>query len=107
MKKSADELITKVNQGVSKVKEIPGLAKEKLATAGKEIKQFSKTLQTMTPKRVIIKKSGTAVLLTAAFCAALGVDDPWMCQHKVESGQVSEEELDQLSVDDAEKLGLI
>ena len=65
-------------------------------------------------------------MITAGLCAALGLDG-WSCQHKIENGEVSEEEIkkaeeklkeglksnelkkemDKMSVEDAEAMGLI
>jgi hypothetical protein len=67
--------------------------------------------------------SGKTILLTATFCAAIGIEDPWKCKNHVENGQMSKEEiakitaavqsdkfrnqLNQMSVSDAEEAGLI
>ncbi len=64
---------------------------------------------------------GKTVLITAGLCAALGLDG-WTCAHKAENGELSEEDikkaekalesgefraqLDQMSVEDAEAIGL-
>jgi hypothetical protein len=106
-------------------KSIVGTARDSLKKAGQGIKQFTKDFKFTKPLPVVLKKSGKTVMITAALCAALGVDG-WTCQHKIENGEISEEEIkkaeeklkfglqskeikkemDKMSVDDAEKQGL-
>lgn len=100
--------------------------KERFKRAGQGIKQFSKDFKFTKPLPVVLKKSGKTVMITAGLCAALGLDG-WSCQHKIENGEVSEEEIkkaeeklkeglksnelkkemDKMSVEDAEAMGLI
>jgi hypothetical protein len=106
-------------------KSIVGTARDSLKKAGQGIKQFTKDFKFTKPLPVVLKKSGKTVMITAALCAALGVDG-WTCQHKIENGEISEEEIkkaeeklkfglqskeikkemDKMSVEDAEKQGL-
>lgn len=67
-------------------------AKNSLKNAKDGIKQFTKDFKFTKPLPVVIKKTGKTVLITAALCSALGLDG-WSCQHKIENGEVSEEEL--------------
>lgn len=106
-------------------KGVVATAKDSLKKAGEGVKQFTKDFKFTKPIPVVLKKSGKTVLVTAALCSALGVDG-WTCQHKIENGEISEEEIkkaeeslkaglksgeitkemDKMSVEDAEKLGL-
>lgn len=98
----------------------------KIKTKGSEAikggKQFVKDFKLTAPKSVVVKTTGKTIVITAALCAALGVD-AWTCQHKVENGEITPDQiaqaekaiksekytqqLDQLSVQDAESIGLI
>ena len=106
-------------------KGVVGTAKDSLKKAGEGVKQFTKDFKFTKPIPVVLKKSGKTVLVTAALCAALGVDG-WTCQHKIENGEISEEEIkkaeeklkaglksgeikkemDKMTVQDAENQGL-
>jgi hypothetical protein len=44
------------------------------------------------PLPVVAKKTGQTILITAALCAALGVD-AWTCRHKVENGEITPEQV--------------
>jgi hypothetical protein len=87
------------------------------------VKQFMKDFKFGKPTPVVMKATGKTILLTATFCAAIGIEDPWKCKNHVENGQMSKEEiakitaavqsdkfrnqLNQMSVSDAEEAGLI
>lgn len=95
---------------------------EKLTRARKGLGQFLKDFKFNKPTPVVIKNVGVTVLVTASLCAALGMKDPMKCHNDIEDGKISEEEikkaqealksgefnkqLNQLSVQDAEKIGL-
>lgn len=104
-------------------------AKQRLKDAGQGLKQFTKDFKFIKPFPVVAKASGKTIMITAGLCAALGLDG-WSCQHKIENGEVSEEqlkkaqeqekeimtnlqsgqsqeEIDKLSVADAKRLGII
>ncbi|NBU97391.1 MAG: HlyD family efflux transporter periplasmic adaptor subunit, partial [Spirochaetia bacterium] len=57
----------------------------------------SKDFKFTKPLPVVLKKSGKTVMITAGLCAALGLDG-WSCQHKIENGEVSEEEIKKASL---------
>lgn len=121
------EVAEKAAQTVAKEGEkgVVGTAKDSLKKAGEGVKQFTKDFKFTKPIPVVLKKSGKTVLITAALCAALGVDG-WTCQHKIENGEISEEEIkkaeeklkaglksgeikkemDKMTVQDAENQGL-
>jgi hypothetical protein len=97
-------------------------AKTKGAEAIQKGKQFAKDFKFTKPTPVVLKATGKTIMITAALCAALGVDG-WTCHHKVENGEITPEQiaqaekaiksdkfgqqLGQLSVQDAESIGLI
>jgi hypothetical protein len=88
---------------------------------GKVLKNSVKKLSLSKPIPVVAKSVGKTILITGALCSALGLDG-WSCKEKIENGEVSKEQLekaqrslksekfsgqlDQLSVADAEKIGL-
>jgi hypothetical protein len=86
MEKAATEAAKQGEKG------IVGTAKDSLKKAGEGVKQFTKDFKFTKPIPVVLKKSGKTVLVTAALCAALGVDG-WTCQHKIENGEISEEQI--------------
>lgn len=98
-----------------------GLLKRGVESVGNLVKGVKLTK----PLPVVIKKFGKTVLITGAFCAAIGADG-WTCKHRVENGEFTPEqmkkieadfvknaksgnvkkELDKMSVDDAASIGL-
>ena len=109
-------LTQRIGTGVEK-------ATTRLDNAEAGLKQFMKDFKFGKPTPVVMKATGKTILLTATFCAAMGIEDPWKCKSHVENGQMSEEEiakltsavqsdnfrnqLNQMSVSDAEEAGLI
>lgn len=103
-----------------------GIAEASSAEAKALSQGVKKGLSLTAPIKVIAKSTGKAILITTALCSALGLDG-WTCQHSIENGEVSEEDLknaqketedlvksdkfkenlNDLSVDDAEAIGLI
>jgi len=80
--------------------------KERLKRAGQGIKKFSKDFQFKEALPVVLKKSGKTVMITAGLCAALGLDG-WSCQHKIENGEVSEEEIKKAQEKEKEVIGVL
>jgi len=97
MEKTVQELggATTKSAELATVKQ-PGLIQKagtKLSDAGKGLKQFSKDFKFTKPWPVVAKKTGQTIILTGALCAALGLDG-WTCHHKVESGEVTPEDVE-------------
>jgi len=96
-------------------------AATKINNAAEGGRQFIKDFKFTKPIPVIAKASGKTIMITAGLCAALGLDG-WSCQHKIENGEVTAEQLaqaekalksdsyqkqlNQMSVQDAEAIGL-
>jgi hypothetical protein len=83
--KSAEQMAVKKPSLIQK-------AGTKVSDAKQGLKQFSKDLKFMKPTPVVVKKTGATIVLTGALCAALGVDG-WSCQHKVENGEITPEQI--------------
>lgn len=110
MTKTAEEISSKTGNVTLKAGETniakPGLNQKagkvfdkgikRLDKAEEGVKQFLKDFKFNKPTPVVVKKMGTTVLITATICAALGLDDPWMCRHKVENGEVTPEQIAQV-----------
>lgn len=125
MSKTVQELENKsVKAGETIVGKKPSLLQKagtKVSNAKQGVKQFSKDLKFLKPTPVVVKSTGKTIMITATLCAALGLDG-WSCHHKIENGEISPEQLakaeeaiksekftqqlNQMSVQDAESIGL-
>ena len=120
MTKTVNELGGQTTKTVEK-KSLTQKAASKLSDAKKGVSQFAKDFKFTKPVPVVAKSTGKTILITGALCSALGLDG-WTCMHKIESGEVSKEELaraqaaissgefqkqlGQMTVQDAESIGL-
>lgn len=109
----------------AEAKAAAGAGKSFVKRAGEKLGNIAKNFKLTKPLSVVVKKTGKTVLVTAALCSALGLDG-WSCKHKIESGEVTPEQIanaekeiqaglksgqvkkqmDQMSVADAEKAAL-
>lgn len=124
MTKTVEELGGKTASATTKTAEKTSLVQKagtKLSDAKKGVTQFAKDFKFTKPVPVVAKSTGKTILITGALCSALGLDG-WSCMHKIESGEVSKEELaraqaaitsgefqqqlSQMTVQDAESIGL-
>ena len=83
MTKTVDSSIKVAESNGMKV--AAGTEKKSLVTKVKDFK-FTK------PTPVVVKSTGKTIMVTALLCSALGLEG-WTCQHKIENGEISDEEL--------------
>lgn len=87
------------------LKRAVGGVETKLKTAKKGTSQFLKDFKFTKPTPVVVKKTGVTIMLTGALCAAMGLDG-WTCHHKVENGEITQEQLNQAMAEmNSEKTG--
>jgi hypothetical protein len=109
----------------AEAKAAAGSGKSLLKRGIESVGNLVKGVKLTKPLPVVIKKFGKTVLITGAFCAAIGADG-WTCKHRVENGEFTPEEMkkieqdfvanaksgnvkkemDKMSVKDAESIGL-
>lgn len=79
-----------IEQGKEGIKKVG----QSLSQGGSQISQFLKDGKFIKPFPVVAKSIGQTILITTAFCAALGLDG-LTCAHKIENGEISKEEIEQ------------
>lgn len=83
-----------IQKGIQSVKQGTKDLGKNLAQRGSQFKQFTKDFKLTKPLPVVAKTTGSVIVLTAAFCAALGLDG-WTCRHKAENGEITQEMKDE------------
>lgn len=109
----------------AEAKVVAGSGKSLFKRGVESVANLVKGVKLTKPLPVLIKKFGKTVIITGAFCAAIGADG-WTCAHRVENGEFTPEEMkkieqdfvqnaksgnvkkemDKMSVKDAEAIGL-
>jgi hypothetical protein len=87
----AQSFMTKTVESSIKVAESNGM-KVAAGTEKKSLVTKVKDFKFTKPTPVVIKSTGKTIMVTALLCSALGLEG-WTCQHKIENGEISEEQL--------------
>lgn len=82
-----------LTQTIKKGQQTIQKAGQELSQKGSQLKQFFKDGKLLNPVPVVAKKTGKVIVLTAAFCAAMGVDG-YTCEEKAENGEFTQEMVD-------------
>jgi biotin operon repressor len=82
-----------LTQTIKKGQQTIQKAGQELSKKGSQLKQFFKDGKLLNPVPVIARKTGKTIVLTAAFCAAMGVDG-YTCEEKAENGEFTQEMVD-------------
>lgn len=82
-----------LTQTIKKGQQTIQKAGQELSKKGSQLKQFFKDGKLLNPVPVVAKKTGKVIVLTAAFCAAMGVDG-YTCEEKAENGEFTQEMVD-------------
>lgn len=82
-----------LTQTIKKGQQTIQKAGQELSKKGSQLKQFFKDGKLLNPVPVVARKTGKTIVLTAAFCAAMGVDG-YTCGEKAENGEFTQEMVD-------------
>lgn len=82
-----------LTQTIKKGQQTIQKAGQELSQKGSQLKQFFKDGKLLNPVPVVARKTGKTIVLTAAFCAAMGVDG-YTCGEKAENGEFTQEMVD-------------
>ena len=82
-----------LTQTIKKGQQTIQKAGQELSKKGSQLKQFFKDGKLLNPVPVVARKTGKVIVLTAAFCAAMGVDG-YTCEEKAENGEFTQEMVD-------------
>ena len=82
-----------LTQTIKKGQQTIQKAGQELSKKGSQLKQFFKDGKLLNPVPVVARKTGKVIVLTAAFCASMGVDG-YTCEEKAENGEFTQEMVD-------------